>query len=192
MSGLHLYLNGCTNALGLAISDGALLSPYREFDGEPTQTLFIYNAATAAQKGVAAEIVPGQTVGESWKGKVRFAISGSLLVEDGKAVASRPDPDAARARNAVGLTADGNSLIFITQNHGEDDDGDPRYTASLPGMAAALISVGANEGLNLDGSGSAQMWFKNNKVEFKSLPSDDANVTGGKGYRPVPVVVGVR
>ena len=151
VSGLHPYLNGCTNALGLAISDGALLSPYREFDGEPTQTLLIYNAATAAQKGVAAEIVPGPTLGESWKGKVRFAMSGALLVEDGKAVASRPDPDAARARNAVGLSAAGNSLIFITQNHGEDVDGDPRHTASLPGMAAALIGASAHEGLNLDG-----------------------------------------
>lgn len=107
-------------------------------------------------------------------------------------VPSEPDPNRGRARNAVGLTADGETLVFVTQNLGQDRGGDPRYTASLPAMAGALIDAGAHTGINLDGSGSAQMWFRNNGTEFKSLPSDNNQVDGGKAYRPLPVVLGVR
>ena len=54
-------------------------------------------------------------------------------------------------------------------------------------MANAMIRAGAHNAVNLDGSGSAQFWFKNNKIEFKSKPSDKSGL-----YRGVPVVMGVK
>jgi len=54
-------------------------------------------------------------------------------------------------------------------------------------MANALLRMGAYNAVNLDGSGSAQFWFKNNVLEFLSLPSDPGDV-----YRGVPIAIGVK
>lgn len=177
----------CTYGIGMSISDGELLSPNADFNGSPTSTLVIYNPRTAAAKGINAEILPGSTVSSDWQRKVQFAFSGSLLVSNGQPVEALPDPDSGRARAAVGITGDGKTLVFVIQNNGHDGGAPVNESASLPAMANALLRLGACNGINLDGSGSAQFWFKNNKAEFMSLASDSGGV-----YRGVPIAFGVK
>jgi hypothetical protein len=182
------YKEPCTFGLGLSISEGELLSPYRDFNGQPTYVLLIYTQQEVLNRGHYADIVDGRTVGDTWRGKVQFAFSGTLLIDGGTPAANlSPDPVRGRARNAVGLTPDGNTLIFITQNNGVDSGTDSDENATLPALADALLQMGAFTAINLDGSGSAQMWFCNNKIDFRTLPSD------GQGtYRPVPIVFGMK
>ena len=177
----------CTFGIGMSISNGTLLSPYTQFNGHDTSTLVIYNPPAAASKGVYAEILPGTQVSSNWQGKVQFAFSGMSLIADGQPVASQPDPGSPRARTSVGITADGKTLLFVIQNNGHDGGPPTNQSASLPGMATALLRMGAHNAINLDGSGSAQFWFKNNAAEFMSQPSD-----GSGKYRGVPVAFGVK
>jgi Phosphodiester glycosidase len=177
----------CSVAVGLTISNGVLVSPYSDFNGQPTSTLVIYNLTTAASKKLNAEILPGTTVSSNWQGTVQFAFSGMNLIQNGVAVPSEPDPNSGRARTAVGITKDGKTLLFVVQNNGHDGDGPANESASLPAMANALLRMGAYNALNLDGSGSAQYWFKNNVAEFKSLPSDYSGA-----YRGIPVAFGIK
>ena len=179
--------NQCTYGIGMSISNGVLLSPNADFNGYPTSTMVIYNPTTAAAKGINAEVLPGSTVASDWQGKVQFAFSGMLLVKDGQPVASQPVPNTGRARAAVGVTSDGKTLVFVIQNNGHDGGAPVNESASLPAMANALLRLGACNGINLDGSGSAQFWFKNNKAQFMSLPSD-----GSGAYRGVPISFGVK
>ena len=187
ITGKNPYDKQCTNGLGLSISDGQVLSPYSKFGDYDTDALLIYNKNTAAQKGRSADIVPGKNADTTG---VQFAISGMRLLKDGIYVPSQPVPDTPRARCCVGLTENGHSLIFLVQNGGTD--GGAPYSASLPALADALLSLGACDALNLDGSGSAQMWFKNNKIEYKSLPSDSVSGYSALLYRPVPIVFGIK
>ena len=177
----------CSVALGLAISNGVLLSPYSDFNGQATSTLVIYNPQTAASKGVSAEILPGTTVSSNWQGQVQYAFSGMLLIQNGVAVNSEPVPNDGRARAAAGLTRDGKTLLLVIQNNGHDYPPPANEVASLPAMANALLRLGAYNAINLDGSGSAQYWFKNNVAEFKSVPSD-----GSGAFRGIPVAFGVK
>ncbi|WP_394690062.1 phosphodiester glycosidase family protein [Hoeflea sp.] len=175
----------CSVGLGLAISEGDLLSPYSQFNGEDTTALLVYTPTHATRVGKNAEMVLGTQV-TNWQGNVQFAISGMRLITNGVAVASEPVPTSARARAAVGLTRDNKTLLFIVQNNGHDGGSPANESASLPAMANALLKMGAYNAINLDGSGSAQLWFKNNKIEFKSEPSD-----GSGQYRGIPVPFGI-
>ncbi len=177
----------CGYGLGTSISNGRLQSPDATFEGNQTSTLVIYNPTTAKSTGIHAEIVPGSQVSSFSKGSVQFAFSGMELVRDGVPMPSQPDPDTGRARAVVGITRDGKTLIFVIQNNGHDRGGPRNERASLRGMATALIQLGAYTGINLDGAGSAQFWFKNNRSEFKSLPSDPDGL-----YRGVPIAFGIK
>ncbi len=179
----------CSNALGLAVSQGGLLSQYSTFNNNPTWALVVYNTTTAVTKGHYGEIMQGTSIANDWQGKAQFIISGTPLIFNGSPVTGSfsPDPNSGRARTSVGLTRDGNTMIFITQNDGVDGGSSSNVNATLAAMADALLQMGAYNAINLDGSGSAQMWFKNNVAEFKSVPSD-----GGGLYRGVPAAFGVK
>lgn len=174
----------CSRGLGISVSDGSLLSPYTEFNGYETSTLVIYNEATAGTLGYNAKIFPGSGLSLN---NVQWAFSGMKLITNGSYVPSQPVPTQERARAAAGLTKDGKTLIFVIQNNGHDGGHPTNESASLEAMANALLKMGAYNAINLDGSGSAQFWFKNNKIEFKSVPSD-----GSGKYRGVPIAVGVK
>ena len=176
----------CSNGLGISVSDGIELSDYNN-----REVLVIYNLATAAQQGRPAEIVKDSDIQSSWPQIAEFAFAGNLLIKDGVAQPSQPDPSNRRARAAAGLTRDGETMIIVIQNDGSDGDDNPVNgtvrSATLPGMATALLRQGAYTAINLDGSGSAQFWFKNTQIEFKSLPSDSSGL-----YRGIPIAIGMK
>ena len=176
----------CTNGLGISVSNGHELSDYNN-----RYVMVLYNQQTAASKGMAAEIVPGSSIQNTWQDIAEFAFAGNLLIKDGVAQPSQPDPTSRRARAAAGLTKDGNTMVIVIQNDGIDRGGTPVNNtvknATLAGMANALLRLGAYNAVNLDGSGSAQFWFKNNKSEFYSEPSDGSGL-----YRGVPIAIGVK
>lgn len=108
------------------------------------------------------------------------AISGIPLVRDGAAVPSGPEPDTSHPRTAVGLRADNNQLVIITINAGSDNG------TSLPALARYMISLGVQNAINLDGGGSAQLYYNSGGVVVRSLPSDGTPPL----YRPVPNFLG--
>jgi hypothetical protein len=98
------------------------------------------------------------------------AISGwPMVVEDCAPVAQLPGSDhftnAPHPRTAVGLSADGRSLLLVVADGRREDVPGP----TLPELAALLVEVGVCTGLNLDGGGSSALWLGNRIV---NRPSD--------------------
>jgi len=175
----------CTTALGYAVSAGSIVAPYSDVHDTPTQMMGFL--ATPGPLGPYAAIGPASAT-ETPLPTYNYAISGFQLVSQGQAVAQPGalDPNDALPRSAIGLTKDGNTIIMLTVNNGDNEDG-----VTLPALAQEMIALGAYSALNLDGSGSAQMMFSNGEAIYMSLGSDSWD---GESHlhRPVPVFFGVQ
>lgn len=123
------------DVIGQAVSDGVRYS--LPTDDEPTLYFNGRNQARINQP----------------PGKPQNAISGNqVLVQQGQALSNlggNPEP-----RTAVGLDKRRNELILVVV-----DGRQPGYSegATLDDMAALMLSLGANEALNLDGGGSSTL-----------------------------------
>ncbi|MGZ0149661.1 phosphodiester glycosidase family protein [Kribbella sp. WER1] len=117
---------------------------------------------------------------------VAAAVSGNYqLAKDGKVPDSVPDADLA-PRTAIGFDADGSRMILLTV--------DGRATGSrglsLKEMGQLMISLGADDALNLDGGGSSTMLARTpGKVapDVVNDPSDgnERLIPNGLGLLPV-------
>ncbi|GAA1569177.1 phosphodiester glycosidase family protein [Kribbella hippodromi] len=117
---------------------------------------------------------------------VAVGISGNYqLAKDGQVPANVPDADLA-PRTAVGFDADGSRMILLTV--------DGRATGSrgltLKEMGQLMISLGADDALNLDGGGSSTMLSRTPgkaAPEVVNDPSDGGErlVPNGLGLLPV-------
>ena len=130
--------------IGLAISDGTVVSP------------FMSNESASALLIMADHNATLTTIEETPSG-IDDAVTGSdMLVRDGNNIApvattgfAGPNP-----RTAVGLSEDKNILYLVVI-----DGRQPGYSigATLQETANLLIALGAFDALNLDGGGSATM-----------------------------------
>jgi exopolysaccharide biosynthesis protein len=84
----------------------------------------------------------------------------------------------------VGLDPAKRNLIVVVVNTGEDSGSG----ATLPQLADYLTHLGVTNALTLDGSGSAQLFYRDGQVV--TLPSDARPNQSTKFYRPVPVFLG--
>lgn len=102
-----------------------------------------------------------------------FSIGGgSLMVKDGKPMTTFTTNIAGNhPRTAVGITQDRTQMIIVTI------DGRTKNFRGVnqPELASILVSLGAYEGINLDGGGSTEMILKplgNTKNKIQNFPSD--------------------
>lgn len=112
---------------------------------------------------------------------VRWAVSGfGMVLDDGRVL--REASDVRHPRSAIGLSADGNTLVWMVV------DGRQRGFSegvSEHELGQLLLEAGCVRGLNLDGGGSSSLWFrgKNGRPTLVNSPSDLT------GPRAVPVML---
>jgi exopolysaccharide biosynthesis protein len=121
------------------------------------------------------------------KGSIYNAVSGDrMLVEKGKKVANL-ESDSVEPRSAVGLNQNGRWLILVVV-----DGRQPGYSDGItfPELADFLISLGAYDGMNLDGGGSSalvidgklgQPHVLNSPIEG-NIPGNEAEVANHLGF----------
>lgn len=184
------YYTACLPALGYTINHGTLLSVYNQVHGEETTTLTLsQNVAATGVRG--ALINYAQSYGDPSKTALRpntkdvtYGVSGLWILQNGTYVAPYGvDADSTRPRTVVGLSDDGNRLNIMVVNPGDDSQG-----AKLKPLADWMKQQGFNNVLNLDGSGSSQLFYRDRNI--KSLPSDQIDGANYKTYRPVPIFIG--
>jgi hypothetical protein len=108
-----------------------------------------------------------------------FAVGGQPIVRDGAAVAGLNNTTAA-TRSAAGVSADGKQLFLLALDR------------NAPGMtyaelAALLLSVGAANGVNLDGGGSSTLVARDPGAASVTIK----NLAPGDFERPVPNGIGI-
>jgi hypothetical protein len=177
----------CEAALGLAIQNGKTISApgqgINHTDVLPDTVLFF-------SPGTNPQIVQQPTATYKPPSGVRTAISGILILVNGKDVSNRAknaqiEWDEKVGRTAIGFTSD-RKVLMVIAIEGEV----PRSAGiSLPDLAALFLSFGATDVLNLDGGGSTAFnYFAGPKYQIMTTAKDKyPNKEGFSQYRPVPV-----
>ncbi|MBV8886345.1 MAG: phosphodiester glycosidase family protein [Chroococcidiopsidaceae cyanobacterium CP_BM_RX_35] len=139
--------------VGLSVSDGTEVSPPAFGSDDAAASLLISTANKAS-------ILPPSTMGSIDLSNVFNAVSGNLIVSNGVNVSSTTptgaphDPFGLDPRTDVGLSQDGRYLYLIAI-----DGRQPSYSAGVTTSDAAdlLLTLGAYQGVNLDGGGSTAL-----------------------------------
>lgn len=160
------FFSPCCNAaaepktiIGLSVSNGHVVSPANYGTSDAAASLLISAANQARIVGPAAS-------GPVDLSNVFNAVSGNLIVTNGvNTSAITPtgaphDPFGLDPRTDVGLSKDGHTLFLVAI-----DGRQKGYSTGVTTSDAAnlLISLGAYEGLNLDGGGSTALVESNGK-----------------------------
>lgn len=139
--------------IGLAISDGTLVSPATSGTADAASSLFL---SGTSQAGIHASSAAGRVdLANAFN-----AVSGNLIVTNGVNTSSQTptgaphDPFGLDPRTDVGLSQDNRYLYLVAI-----DGREPGYSAGVTTSDAAdfLLSLGAYQGLNLDGGGSTAL-----------------------------------
>lgn len=159
--------------LGLSMSNGVTVSPFRQYGAQPDPALIIgsdnrarigfFNATDAAG---ALYAIAG--IGPSGSDSV----PGTFLVTDGQNTGStaRVDPTNRNPRTAIGTNQNGDRL-YIVEVDGRQTGWSVGMT--LPEVANILIQMGAYRAINLDGGGSsAFIYLQDNGTTVQNRPSD--------------------
>ena len=144
---------------GLSKGAHGLVSPARVMGGHADPALLVYadhaRIAYASDAELRDVVCAVAGMGISDDGKQ----PGSLLVEAGKNTGgtARVAPQVRHPRTAVGVSADGKTLIFLTI-----DGRQPAHSVgvTLPEMADLMLELGAHDALALDGGGSTSFWLR--------------------------------
>lgn len=200
----------CTHVYGYTVSDGKLIRREEQIkvyskDHGPRDvdagTLMIFKAGTRDARATMGWYPMFPRHPSMVPPDLEDAISGTQLLKNGVYVTdavAAPDPTCRLARSAAGLTADGNTLIFVVVNPGKNGScRDPAQATTLASLAAYLKSLGAENAISLDGGGSSQLYYTDNRgVVIRSLPSDRVGLPGFRPdkryYRPVANFIGIR
>ncbi len=171
--------------VGLAVSDGQVVSPARTYAGVDDPSLLILHDRRAI-------LGPANDAGQ-----VRHAVSGvgasdgapdlgGPLIRDGQNVAAhaRVVPLERHPRTAIGVDQTGRRLIAVVI-----DGRQPGWSVgvTLPELADLMLAHGAHNAINLDGGGSSSFVYRAHPDQpaVTNRPSD--------GYfRPVANHLGVR
>lgn len=132
----------------------------------------------AALRGVPA---PPRAVVGGWPGVVRGGVNVGALADSIEG--TFPRFSAARhPRSAIALTRDGATLLLVVV------DGRRPWSAgmTLGELGELLVSLGAGEGMNLDGGGSSALWLDGAIVNFPSDPAGERAVGNALLVVPAP------
>lgn len=174
-------VGNCAQPVGWHFSDGKLVS--QPVKAALRATLIVHvDGRVALADNVQA--LPADT---------RFAVSGSALVLADGIVTAPGQAGVRHPRSAVGLSADGKTLLLVAVDGRQA--GHSRG-ATLGELGALLLGFGAQHALNLDGGGSTTLVLKDPAIGTYSLvnrPSDLSTLgLSVANERPVADVIGIR
>jgi hypothetical protein len=122
----------------------------------------------------------------------RYAVSGSAMVLKAGRVVARPGATARHPRSALGLDADGRSLMIVAVDGRQDHS----RGVTLDELGKLMKELGAHQALNLDGGGSTALVIKDPATGVFTLanrPSETSTTLPQvQVERPVADVIGVR
>lgn len=154
---------GPSNVIGLAVSEGELVSKAQE-----EYPSFTVSSNKVCKIGI---IKPG----DSLEG-IRTAVAGNAIVLKNGEI-THQESDDVHPRTAIGISQDGRYVYLMTI-----DGRQPGFSmgASLEEVGKWLKNFGAWEGLNLDGGGSTTMVVRgeNGKAKVMNVPIGNANIPG--------------
>lgn len=176
---IHYFVGNCAFPEGWHFSGGKLITqPVKE----TFRAVFIvHDDGTISFQDRALEL-PANT---------RYAVSGSAIVLRAGEVIARPKEAARHPRSAVGLSADGRSLLIVAV------DGRQEHSrgATLEELGQLMQTLGASHALNLDGGGSTALVVKDpgtGVFAVANQPSDTSiSVPNVRIERPVADVIGI-
>ncbi len=121
----------------------------------------------------------------------RYAVSGSAIVVQGGQVVARPSAAARHPRSAVGLSADGRTLLMVAVDGRQDHS----RGVTLEELGVLMQSLGAHHALNLDGGGSTALVVKDPASGVFAIANQLSDTSIGfptlKIERPVVDVIGI-
>ncbi|MES2152438.1 MAG: phosphodiester glycosidase family protein [Pseudomonadota bacterium] len=178
---IRYFVGNGAYPVGWHFSDGKLVTAPQK----PNQ----FRQALVVHRGGAISI---DTALEALPADTAFAVSGNaMLVTDGQATTSVNE--AREPRSAVGLSADGKTLILLAI-----DGRQQGYSrgVSMKELAQIFLDLGARNALNLDGGGSTSLVLKDpgsGGYAIANKPSDLSPMGMHlQVERPVVDVIGVR
>jgi len=155
------YTTGAPSDIrGLSLSVRGLVSPPRVIAERGDPALLVYGdghaqATYARASDLAGVICAVAGIGTTEDGKQ----PGTLLVEAGRntGATARVAPTIRHPRTAVGVSADGRTLLLLTV-----DGRQPAHSVgvTLPELADLMIELGATAAVNLDGGGSTSFYLR--------------------------------
>jgi len=205
----YAYSNACGKALGVSIRDGAWISGQdvadRTVHDRATHTLVIYKEPVNDKR---AAIVANTYDFAANLDNIQAAISGFRFMNGGNFVAQPAgiSPNIPLPRTQVGVTEDGNHLVFLSINRGDNNptaqsgDGSTlRANGKLYETFSTSQTLGVVDALTLDGSGSAQIRLSRVADQAAVLYTQPSDTRPGqpehqctaKFYRPVPVMMAI-
>lgn len=181
---VHYTTGAAVDIRGLSLSGWHIVSPPRVIAGrgDPALLIFAGRARVAYVRDADLDgVLCGVAgIGPSDDGKE----PGTLLVEAGKntGATARVAAKIRHPRTAVGVTADGRTLIILAI-----DGRQPAYSVgvTLPELADLMIELGAHNALNLDGGGSTSFYLHRADGTIVSNHPSDGH------WRPVANHLGV-
>ena len=192
----------CLDIVGLSVSNGTTVSPYRQFGANPDPAL-VFRASGAEIGYVGPSSLAGIIDAVAGVGpSTTDTDPGTLLVTAGvnTGATARVDPANRNPRTAVGLTQDRTQLIIAVID-GRQANWSVGMT--LPELADLLIERGVWNAINLDGGDSSSFVYQapGTSTVIANRPSGSGNqhraVANHLGFRwpapaPTPVVRPVR
>ncbi len=176
---IHYFVGNCATPEGWHFSGGKLITQPMK---ENLRAVFIVHDDGKISFQERAQELPANT---------RYAVSGSAIVLRGGEAVARPKETARHPRSAVGLSADGRTLLIVAV------DGRQEHSrgVTLEELGQLMQTLGASHALNLDGGGSTALVVKDpgtGVFAIANQPSDTSiSVPNIRIERPVADVIGI-
>ncbi|MEM9082700.1 MAG: phosphodiester glycosidase family protein, partial [Planctomycetota bacterium] len=165
---------GNADIVGLSVSDGEVISPVRAFGGENDPALAFFADSAAAGRLGADDLTGVVHAIAGVGGSSTDSDPGTMLVQDGVnlGATARVQPGVRNPRTAAGVSADGERLIIVVI-----DGRQPGWSGgvALDWLGSYMISLGADDAINLDGGGSSSFLATVDGVDYENRPSDGAH-----------------
>lgn len=177
---------GLADIVGLSVSDGVIVSSWRQFGTTPDPALVIDANNTARIDYInGANIEPFRDAVAGVGPSTTDTDPGTLLVSDGVnlGATARVQPGTRNPRTAVGVSQDGKTLFLAVV-----DGRQPGWSVgmTLPELGQLLVDEGVWDAVNLDGGGSSSFVYEDpNGIVIENRPSDGS-------FRAVANHLGVR
>jgi exopolysaccharide biosynthesis protein len=143
------------DVLGLSISDGVTVSPFRQYGANPDPALYV-GSDNRARIGyfTSADVADAKIAVAGIGPSASDAVAGTFLVTNGvnTGTTTRVDPLNRNPRTAIGTNQYGDKLYIV-----EVDGRQTGWSVGMtnPEVADILVQMGAWRAINLDGGGSS-------------------------------------
>ena len=167
------------DVLGLSISNGLTVSPFRQYGASPDPALYV-GSDNRARVGyfTGADVADAKIAVAGIGPSASDSVAGTFLVTNGlnTGTTTRVDPLNRNPRTAIGTNQYGDKLYIV-----EVDGRQTGWSVGMtnPEVADILVQMGAWRAINLDGGGSSSFIYRqDNGTTVQNRPSDGT-------FRPV-------